>query len=137
MGTISNLAFMDMGDAASEAARMRKLFDDGPAQLKPAGVNILAIMWVRPGRTRGGIELPDNAKEEDIYQGKISLVVSVGPDCFQSTSYRTYTGPTCKEGDWIFTDPMAGKKFQLNKAFCRLVHDDEIRGVVNGPQAIL
>ncbi len=133
--TLSHLAFADISD--DETKRMLDMFYDGPARIAADGNFIVCVLWARPEKTKGGVIITQAARDEEIWQGKNSLIVSIGPDCFQDNVYRCFTGVRARVGDWIVTDPMAGKKLQVNKAFVRIIVDDQILARTNGPQAIL
>src|ERR1700677_45293 len=42
---------------------------------------VLLVIYRRPNTTRGGIMLTDRVLDEDKYQGKVGLIVKIGPSC--------------------------------------------------------
>ena len=131
----SNMAFMTL--SGDERARMLELLHNGPATITAVGHEIVSVVWIRPEKTKGNILLPDALREEDVWQGKVSLVVEMGPDCYRPDAIQTAKTPRCKVGDWIITNPLAGQKLQVNNAIVRIIHDDQVEAVVNGPQGVL
>jgi co-chaperonin GroES (HSP10) len=126
----SSLAYMDIqGDQKVE---LLKRLEDGPAKVEAVGHQIVSVIWMRPAKTAKGIYLTDDTKDEDIWQGKVSLVVAVGPDAYNGGVHAR-----CKEGDWIVTNPIAGQKLRVNNAYVRIINDDQVLAVVNGPQGVL
>ena len=43
---------------------------------------ILVAVYIRPNKTKSGIYLSDQSREEDKVQGKVGLVVKKGPSAF-------------------------------------------------------
>jgi co-chaperonin GroES (HSP10) len=128
--TSSSLAYMDIqGD---QKAELLKRLEDGPAAVKAVGHQIVSVIWMRPAKTAKGIYLTDDTKDEDIWQGKVSLVVAVGPD-----AYANGVSTRCQVGDWIVTNPIAGQKLRVNNAYVRIINDDQVLARCNGPQGIL
>jgi co-chaperonin GroES (HSP10) len=128
--TSSSLAFMDIqGDQKAETL---KALASGPATIKAVGHQVVTVIWMPPAKTKGGIYLTDDQKDESIWQGKVSLVVAVGPDAYNGGVHAR-----CEEGDWIVTNPIAGQKLRVNNAYVRIINDDQVLAVVNGPQGVL
>ena len=51
---------------------------------------VLLGIYIRPVKTRGGIMLTDNYRDEDKWQGKVGLVLKKGPTAFMD-----------KTGEWF------------------------------------
>ena len=45
---------------------------------------MLCAIYIAPEKTAGGIIRPQSNIDEDIHQGKVGLIVGVGPLAFQS-----------------------------------------------------
>lgn len=110
---------------------------------------VLLAIYQRPEKTAGGIILTHNNLKEDLYQGKVGLVVKIGAACrFQRTDDVTKVtyGLPIKLHDWVFVRPSDTFALDVNgdaetldrKDFvpCRLVYDDSIRGRVANPGVI-
>src|ERR1700688_2364602 len=62
---------------------------------------ILVATYVRPEKTSGGIIRPGQNVDEDEYQGKVGLVVKVGPSAFLNTDEQDFQGQSLLVGDWV------------------------------------
>ncbi len=86
---------------------------------------------------------PDNAHSENRFQGKVGLVLRVGPTAFQDDSVAKFGGMSIKPGDWIMYRPSDGfelfirdrRKFNEGLS-CRLIEDVFVRGRVSDPSLI-
>ncbi len=96
---------------------------------------VLLVIYRRPKTTRGGIVLTDRVLDEDKYQGKVGLIVKVGPSCdFPTVPPNTPIGLH----DWVMIK--ASDSFALdllgpdNKEIpCRLVMDKFVRVKITNP----
>ena len=100
---------------------------------------VLLAIYRRPEKTAGGIILTHNNLKEDVYQGKVGLVVKMGPGCqFTNVKIELY--------DWVVVRPSDTWALDINghpdalkhEDFvpCRLVFDDRIRMRVASPEMI-
>lgn len=86
---------------------------------------------------------PDNAMSENRFQGKVGLVMKVGPTAFQDDSVAKFGGVMIRPGDWVMYRPSDGhelfirdrRKFNDGLS-CRLIEDVFIRGRVTDPSLI-
>ena len=85
----------------------------------------------------------DRSHEENRFQGKIGLVLKVGPIAFQDDGAAKFGGVTLKAGDWILYRPSDGTELfirdrrKMNEGLsCRLIEDTFIRGRVEDPSLI-
>lgn len=107
---------------------------------------ILLAIYQRPEMTASGIVLPHQNLKEDVYQGKVGLVVKIGEHC-QFDRVDAYTG--IKTGipislhDWVVVRPSDTWALDVNMRSdtlskkdyipCRLVHDKDIRARIPHP----
>lgn len=68
------------------------------------GSQVLVAPYIRPGKTRGGVIVPGDAAKEDTWQGKVGLILKVGPTAFASAKPESYGGRIPGVGDWVFHD---------------------------------
>lgn len=61
---------------------------------------LLVAIYYRPEVTTGGIIDP-TARQGDSYQGKIGLVLKLGPLAFQDDDNHTWGDVRAKVGDWV------------------------------------
>ncbi len=91
------------------------------------GARILVGMYKRPEKTSGGIILTDKIRNEDIYQGKVGLVLKMGPLPFDDTDKAYFGDRTPEIGDWVAFRPSDGWPFTIGNTKenleCRLLED--------------
>lgn len=97
---------------------------------------VLAGIWVRPNKTKGGILLTDNTLKEDIYQGKTALVLKKGPTAFMDGPDGDFMGQNVEIGDWIVLRPGDGWQVKVGNRECRMVPDTSIKLKVPKPDMI-
>ena len=93
----------------------------------------------------GGIILTDNAQGEDLYMGKVGLVLKVGPLVHESNEslYKWFGGKLPKPGDWVVVRVGDTYAFDLStgsasgeKVPCRTIEAQQIRGFTTAPDSI-
>jgi len=110
---------------------------------------ILLAIYQRPEMSAGGIIQVPKTLKEDIYQGKVGLVVKIGEHCqFDRPDPYTniVTGIPISLHDWVVVRPSDTWALDINmksdalssKDFvaCRLVHDKDIRAKIPHPGVI-
>lgn len=118
----------DPGEAIGEAV--------GKTLPRPTGYNILVGVYMRPEKTARGVYLTDRQRDEDRFQGKVGLVLALGPDAYADEE-RFPEGAWCGVGDWVLWKAHEGAGFEVNGHPCRLIHDDAVRAVLDGPDGVL
>lgn len=98
---------------------------------------VMVATYIRPEKTAGGILLPDKTIQEDRYQGKVGLVVKIGPLAFKDDSVAKFGGVTVQEGEWVFYRASDGMEFfskdRTGGVPCRIFEDTQIKGRVPDP----
>jgi hypothetical protein len=110
---------------------------------------ILLAIYQRPETTSSGIIQVAQTLKEDIYQGKVGLVLRIGEHCqFDRVDPYTgvQTGIPISLHDWVVVRPSDTWALDINmrsdalssKDFvaCRLVHDKDIRAKIPHPGVI-
>jgi co-chaperonin GroES (HSP10) len=108
------------------------------------GNDMLVAIYKRPEKTKTGIILVDDTRGEDVHQGKVGLILKMGPTCFlddEGTKFRDI-----KEGDWVVFRPSDGWRITLNTLRgnsskentldARVVSDISVRARVSDPDLI-
>lgn len=100
------------------------------------GNKVLLGIYMRPQKTKSGIELPDNYLDEDRFQGKACLVLKKGPVAF--TGSWKVEGLNPDVGDWVAVRPSDGLKIDIRsaKGHCILVEDSQIQLVIPAPDVV-
>jgi hypothetical protein len=91
----------------------------------------------------GGLLRPDRNMEEDRFQGKIGLVLKVGPLAFVDDGRNTFGGIKVKAGDWVMYRPSDGLELFIRDRrkndeglSTRLIEDVFIKMKVSDPSLI-
>lgn len=91
-------------------------------------------------RTGGGIILTDSMAEEDIqeflWQGKVGLIVAMGPQAYVDDDAVKFHGTKNKVGDWVWFRPSDGTGCDVNEVFCRVFTERDIIGTIPHPDMI-
>ena len=86
--------------------------------------------------TAGGILFTDRRKDEGRYQGKVGLILSIGPTAFRYDGSYEWEGDKPQIGDWVFYRPTESVEFGLNGVPCRVIKDEYIIGGVLDPEVV-
>ena len=127
-------------DAISSAANPRQAIFDFVGDLtdfEVIGDRVLVGIYMRPAKTKGGIIRPDSNKEEDVYQGKVGLVLKWGPDAFRNTETGELYSQTIDVGEWGVIFVGDGKQIEVNGTPCRLVKDTSFVAKIKNPEIVL
>lgn len=89
---------------------------------------VLVGTFIRNERTPGGIIRPKENVEEDVFQGKVGLVLQMGPLAGEDQ--------VVKVGDWIVYSIKDGWAVTINGAPCRLVPYERIRMKLSDPNVV-
>ena len=108
------------------------------------GGDMLVATYKRPEKTRSGIILTDNSRDEDKHQGKVGLVVKMGPTCYLDENGDKFRD--INVGDWVVFHPSDGWRVTLNTlqhaisrddtVDCRVICEQFIRMAVEDPDLI-
>jgi co-chaperonin GroES (HSP10) len=104
---------------------------------------ILCAVYVRPDETAGGIILPDKVVDEDRYQGKVGLVLKLGPMAFVSDDNTKFAADDkVKVGDWVVYRASDGwqltlaSQYSRDNQLCRIFVESDIRAVITAPDQV-
>lgn len=108
------------------------------------GSDMLVAIYKRPEKTKSGLILTDTTRKEDVHQGKVGLVVKMGPFCYIDEEGNKFRDISV--GDWIVFRPSDGWQITLNTlqksisredvVDCRIVGDANVRMRVMDPDYI-
>ena len=93
----------------------------------------LVAVYVRPNITAGGILRPDENIKEDEYQGKVGLVVKVGPTAFLDNQEDDFYGQNVSVGDWVVFRTGDGWQLTIRDTACRILTDRTVRMRIKNP----
>lgn len=128
--------------AVSQSTDPKKTINETVGDL--SGIHLMADMvllgtYIRPEKTAGGIIRPNSNVEEDVFQGKVGLVLKLGPDAFEDTPDYTFNfgpGGKPKVGDWVVFKVGDAWSLGLKGYPCRYIRDVAIKLKVDDPTVI-
>lgn len=124
-------------------------------EFQPIGADILIVMYERINtkggeerKTAGGLLIPTTAKttaSDDKFQGKVGLVMKMGPIAFTEDDQHRWGGVVPKVGDWVIVNINETFSFDLpvyskgrsragspdGERRARMVQDVYVRGIVS------
>ncbi len=101
------------------------------------GDMVLVGIYIRPEKTAGGIIRPSTNKQEDVWQGKVGLVLKWGPDAFTNPETGERYAQRVDVGEWCVFKVGDGWSLNINDYPCRLVRDTAIRLKIQDPTIVL
>lgn len=104
---------------------------------------ILMAIYIRPNKTKGGIYLSEKTTDEDVWQGKVGLILKMGPLAFKPDKEHDYTyadgteAPVPKVGDWAVFRVGDAWPLILGDVQCRIATERAIRMTVARPDIVM
>ncbi len=97
---------------------------------------VLLGTYARPAKTAGGVWRPETNVQEDMWQGKVGLVLKMGASAFKDDAEFSFEGSRATVGDWVVYKVGDAWSITISDYPCRLVKDSAIRLKVIDPQVI-
>ena len=97
---------------------------------------ILVAVYIRPEKTKSGIMLPGQTRDDDKYQSKVGLVLKKGATAFLDDTESWFKDITIDQGDWVVFKPSDGWAIVVNNVMCRMIDDTLVRGRVQHPDNV-
>lgn len=105
---------------------------------QPMGARLIVGVYKRPERLKSGIILSDKTREEDNYQGRVGLILAMGPLAFVEDDRHSWPGQRPAIGDWVGFRVGDTSPFLLpNGRHCRFVEDVAVQVILDNPDHIL
>lgn len=130
--SVSTMLMMHEADPAAEL--VAKVGDISKHEL--FANQILLAVYKRPEKTKSGIILSDSTRKEDEFQGKVGLVLALGPQAFVSDARVDFGEQAVSVGDWIVCRSSDGWKLNINGVLCRMIEDTHVKMRVPAPDAV-
>ena len=124
-----------MSHIEDPANEIRKRIGD-ISQIEVLHNQILVGVYIRPEKTKGGILLTSQTRDEDRYQGKAGLVLKKGPLAFVDDDNNKFHGQNVDVGDWVFYRVSDGFPLVLNGTLCRLLEEVHVKGKIPSPDVV-
>ena len=99
---------------------------------------VLVGIYMRSGKTKSGIIVPDSVRDEDRYQGKAGLVLKCGPLAFVDDERIKFNGFKAEPGEWVLFRPSDGLKLDIRSAegHCILLSDTQVLMKIPAPDLV-
>lgn len=105
-----------------------------PEGLHAVGWRLLLEPRTMEEATASGIILPDKVKDIEQFGEVVNQVLEVGPLAYKGDRFNDT--PWVKEGDWVVIARHAGWRISTQDGEFRVINDDEVIAVLDGPDAI-
>jgi co-chaperonin GroES (HSP10) len=113
-------------------AEVRPHLDD----VRVLGARVLVAVYVRPEKTKSGLFLTSKSVEEDKYQGKVGMVLALGPIAFQDDASHRFGSVTPQVGDWVVYNVGDTFAMEIGERRCRAVEDVDIAMIIQHPDGV-
>jgi len=97
---------------------------------------VLCAIYIRPEKTKSGLYLTDQNRDEDKIQGKVGLIIKMGPEAFVDGNDQWFNDVTFNVNDWVVFRPSDGWSVTVNGVLCRIIDDINIRGRIQQPDQV-
>ena len=97
---------------------------------------VLVAIYIRPEKTKSGLYLSAQTRDEDKYQGKVGLIIKKGADAFVDDSGKWFKGVKLDVGDWVYFRPSDGWQITVHGQLCRILDDTAVKGRVDQPDRV-
>ena len=97
---------------------------------------VLVGIYIRPEKTKSGLYLSNQTRDEDKWQGKVGLIIKNGPEAFKDETGKWFKDVSIKEHDWVYVRPSDGWQLTVHGVLCRVIYDTDIRGRIPAPDCI-
>lgn len=99
---------------------------------------VLVATYIRPEKTMGGIIRPTDNIKEDEYQGKVGLVLKMGPQAgeFDAENNEYMPNYYFGVGDWVAYGIKDGIALTIRDTPCRLIPYQRVRMKISSPDVV-
>jgi hypothetical protein len=125
-------------DSDAEKARIMGQFNMEEINAIPLfGARIIVAKWIR-NQVRG-VLMSEQTRREDGFQGKVGLVLRVGPLAFQDDDRHDWCGLSAKVGDWAVYSYSSGTDWDYSPSGpferipCKTLTENDIDFIVPRP----
>lgn len=96
---------------------------------------VLCAVYIAPEKTAGGIIRPQQNVDEDKYQGKVGLIIKMGPLAFKSDDKWIWPDDM-GVGDWVWYRISDTVGVTINGQMCRILDDVDVKGRTDHPDGV-
>lgn len=95
---------------------------------------VLVATYRQKERTKGGIILSSNYREEDKFQGVVGMVLKMGGGAFEDSGTVKFYGFKPEQFSWVVYKPESGRATELYGLHCRIIEDIHIDAMAADPE---
>ena len=103
---------------------------------EPSGYRLLILPFTPKEKTKGGINIAQEALDKVRIATNCGYVLKLGPLAYKDEE-KFSSGPWCKQGDWVIFARYAGSRLPIEGGEVRLLNDDEVLGTIKDPESVL
>jgi co-chaperonin GroES (HSP10) len=108
----------------------------GGIEIDVLSSQVIVATYIEPEKTSGGILLPEKRLDESRFQGKVGLVVKMGPSAFKYDGAYNWEGKAPQIGDWVVYRASDAWENAFGGIFVRWIESDMIKGIVKDPRVV-
>lgn len=82
------------------------------------------------------IHRAQSTQDEALWQGKVGLIIGMGPLAFKDEGELKFGGQKFEVGDWVQWDIHDARQFTINRIHCRFMKDVQIIARVKDPRMV-
>lgn len=113
-----------------------KLGDISDKKLRLFNDEVLLATYITPEKTSGGIIMPQRRIDESRYQGKVGLVLKLGPTAFKYDGAFPYEGYVPQVGEYVMCFASDPREVGIRGVSCKIVKSQLCRMWVDDPADI-
>lgn len=113
--------------------------DDVVSDIEVPNNFLLCAVYIRPEQTKSKLILIDSTRDEDKFQGKVVLVLKLGPTaCSDPTGDWQWFDRPVEPGDWLVFRASDGLGMSIgdNGVMCRMFEDKNIVARITHPDQV-
>lgn len=106
--------------------------------INPMGARVLVAVY-KPdddAKTKSGLILVSKTTDEYRWQGKVGLVLALGPIAFTEDATHTWGDRIPKVGDWVCFNIGDTRSADTSVGMVRFIEDTEVLAIVSDPDAV-
>jgi co-chaperonin GroES (HSP10) len=113
---LEHLAVAKFAKSSIAYDSLEQAFPHADHDLIPFGSDVLVQIRTPRTRTKGGIYLPEESRETDLWNMQVAKVIALGPVAFRNreTLEPWPEGPWCKVGDYVRVPKYGGDRWWVD-----------------------
>lgn len=140
---VATSSFTEFSQSSDVKASILEAIGDQLDGVEIFNSDVMVATFIRPNVTKGGIYLTDKQTQEDQYQGKVGLVLKLGPSAFNYKRQFDHVGLHAQVGDWVvyrasdgwevFLRDVRSQHDKSKGIHVRFIDSEHIRAITDDP----